>query len=145
VVGPGEMRRRAAAAAQGTRDEGAGVDREHRGDRARRALGPYLERAAAGGAGPPRSEEGLRLEEAIPELLCDLRHLADRAGLDRAGLEERAGRRHAGHRARHVVEVTAEGYQVLDTATDALRADVWGGRGAAQDACEELDEAARGG
>ncbi|HEX7244098.1 MAG TPA: hypothetical protein VF245_00860 [Solirubrobacterales bacterium] len=40
---------------------------------------------------------------------------------------------------RHVVEVTAEGFQILDTQTDALRADVWGSREAAQEACDELN------
>jgi hypothetical protein len=48
---------------------------------------------------------------------------------------------------RHVVEVTAEGFQVLDTQTKALRADVWSTRKQAQAACEELDpsELARSG
>ncbi|MBS1861904.1 MAG: hypothetical protein JSS68_09345 [Actinobacteria bacterium] len=40
---------------------------------------------------------------------------------------------------RHIVEVTTEGFQVLDSWTDALRADVWSSRGQAQDACDELD------
>jgi hypothetical protein len=50
--------------------------------------------------------------------------------------------RHVGHEieaSRHVVEVTAEGFQVLDTWTEALRADVWSTREQAQDACEELN------
>ena len=43
---------------------------------------------------------------------------------------------------RHAVELTTEGFQVLDTRTNALRADVWGSRGLARHACDELDGAA---
>jgi hypothetical protein len=38
-----------------------------------------------------------------------------------------------------VVEVTAEGFQVLDTQTEVLRADVWGSRTEAETACDELN------
>ena len=39
----------------------------------------------------------------------------------------------------YVVELTAEGFQVLDTRTEALRADVWSSREQAQGACDELN------
>jgi len=45
----------------------------------------------------------------------------------------------AGEAPRHIVEVTTHGYQVLDTRTQALRADVWGSRGDAQSACDALN------
>ncbi|MBS1895473.1 MAG: hypothetical protein JST59_29590 [Actinobacteria bacterium] len=112
--------------------------------RAASALRAYWE---AGGAAHLRPG-GRAGEEEIADLLCDLRHLADEIGLDWAPLVERAGRYHEAEAARHVVEVTGEGYQVLDTSTDALRADVWSSRGQAQDACDELNgstaDAARG-
>jgi hypothetical protein len=78
-------------------------------------------------------------EEAISELLCDLHHLADELGIGWARLGERAHRYYAEEASRHVVEVTPEGFQVLDTWTEALRADVWSSRELAQAACEELN------
>jgi len=38
-----------------------------------------------------------------------------------------------------MVELTTDGYQVLDTRTKTLRADVWGSRGDAQSACDALN------
>lgn len=71
-------------------------------------------------------------------MLCDLNHLADEFGLDWAQLRDRGDRYYAEEVMGHVVEVTTEGFQVLDTRTEALRADVWASRAEAQAACDEL-------
>lgn len=56
--------------------------------------------------------------------------------------QECGARNHAEETVRHVVAITAEGFQVLDTETDTLRADAWGSRRQAQEACDELNRAA---
>ncbi len=38
-----------------------------------------------------------------------------------------------------MVEVTTEGFQVLDTKTETLRADVWSSRAEAEAVCDELN------
>lgn len=40
---------------------------------------------------------------------------------------------------RHVVELTGEGFQMRDSETDGLRADVWGARSDAEAACDSLN------
>lgn len=109
--------------------------------RAAQAIAGY-DAELAPGARPARAREPENTAEAISELLCDLRHLADEHGLEWAELGARAERYYAEEAARHVVEVTAEGFQVLDTRTEALRADIWGSREQAQVACEELNGSA---
>lgn len=52
---------------------------------------------------------------------------------------ERGERYYVDKAMRHVVEVTTEGYQVLDTRTEVLLADVWASRGKAQAACDALN------
>ncbi len=79
-------------------------------------------------------------EETIAELLCDLRHFADELGVEWPGVLDRAERYYAEEVGRHVMEVTAEGFQVLDTETESLRADVWASRREAAAACAELNE-----
>lgn len=59
--------------------------------------------------------------------------------LDDIAGEASAERYYADEAMRHVVEVTTEGYQVLDTRTEALLADVWASRGEAQTACDVLN------
>jgi hypothetical protein len=120
-----------------------GVDVGWRRDRAARAIGAYRESDRAGGPRPPRPRARSCAEQSISELLCDLHHLADELDLDWTGLEERGARYHAEESERHVVEITCEGFQVLDTETDALRADVWGSRRQAQDACDGLNGSSR--
>jgi hypothetical protein len=66
-------------------------------------------------------------------------HLADEVGLEQMVPEEHRAGHHPEEPPRHVVDITAEGFQVLDTWTDALRADVWGSRGQAQGACDQLN------
>ncbi|HVX32581.1 MAG TPA: hypothetical protein VHA80_05510 [Solirubrobacterales bacterium] len=110
-----------------------------RRDRAALALGAYLGPAEAGGRRPTRPHDREHAEDSIAELLCDLHHLADELDLDWSVLEERGARYRAEETARHVVEVTGEGFQILDSATDTLRADVWGSRPQAQGACDELN------
>lgn len=110
-----------------------------RRDRAARALAAYDGPDLEPGERPARARDLENGEEAISELLCDLRHLADELGLGWARLGERAERYYAEEAPRHVVEVTAEGFQVLDTWAEALRSDVWSRREQAQDACEELN------
>jgi len=43
--------------------------------------------------------------------------------------------------ARYAVELSTEGYQVLDTRTGTRRADVWASREDAQGACDALNDA----
>jgi len=116
----------------------AGANRRRR-DRAARAIAGYDGPDLEPGQRPSRARDPENGEEAISELLCDLRHLADELGLGWARLGERAERYYAEEAPRHVVEVTAEGFQVLDTWTEELCADVWSTREQAQDACEELN------
>ncbi len=119
-----------------------GNDTERRRDRAAQALAAYDESEPERGVRSTRMWDPEKGEEAISELLCDLRHLADELDLRWARLDERAERYYAEEASRHIVEVTAEGFQVLDTRTEVLRADVWSSREQAQAACEELDETA---
>jgi hypothetical protein len=115
------------------------ADNERRRERAARAIAAYDGPDLGPGQRPARARDPENGEEAISELLCDLRHLADELGLGWVRLVERAERYYGEEAARHVVEVTAEGFQVRDTWTEELRADVWSTREQAQDACEELD------
>jgi hypothetical protein len=114
-------------------------DNERRRDRAAQAIAAYDDGEPISGGRPARVADPENGEEAISELLCDLRHLADELGISWARLGERADRYYAEEAQRHVVEVTSEGFQVLDTWTEALRADFWSTREQAQDACEELN------
>ena len=112
---------------------------QRRRDRAGRAIAAYDGPDLEPGQRPARARDPENGGETISELLCDLRHLADELGLSWARLGERAERYYAEEAPRHVVEVSAEGFQILDTWTEALRADVWSTREQAQDACEELN------
>jgi hypothetical protein len=114
-------------------------DNERRRDRAAQAIAAYDDGEPIRGARPVRVADPENGEEAISELLCDLHHLADELGISWVRLGERAHRYYAEEAPRHVVEVTPEGFQVLDTWTEALRADVWSSRELAQAACEELN------
>jgi len=114
-------------------------DNERRRDRAAQAIAAYDDVEPVCGARAPRANNAENAAEAIAELLCDLRHLADEHDLDWTELGERAERYYDDEAIRHVVEVTTEGYQVLDTRTEALRADVWASRGEAQTACDALN------
>lgn len=116
---------------------GRSVDR--RRDRAAQAIAAYDGPEVVRGFRPSRGKDADNAEEAIAEMLCDLRHLADEHGLDWARLGERAERYYAEETMPHVVEVTTEGFQILDTGTEVLRADVWGSRAEAEAACEELN------
>jgi len=115
---------------------------DRRRDRAAQAIAAYDDPELVPGARPSRLRDADNAEEAIAELLCDLRHLADEHGLDWAQLGERADCFYAVEAPRYIVEVTAEGFQVLDTRTEALRADVWSSRELAQGACDELNGSA---
>jgi hypothetical protein len=117
-------------------------DNERRCDRAIKAIAAYDDVEPARGVRPPRAKDAENAAEAIAELLCDLRHLADEHGLDWTELGERAERYYAEEALLHVVEVTTEGFQILDTRTEALRADVWGSRTEAEVACDELNRTA---
>jgi hypothetical protein len=90
-------------------------------------------------AGQPAQAEDA--EQAISELICDLQHLADEYDLDWSVLQERAECYYAQEAERYVVELTTEGYQVLDTRTDSLRADAWARRCDALVACDALNRA----
>ena len=116
------------------------VDNERRRDRAAQAIAAYDDGEPILGERPARVADPENGEEAISELLCDLRHLADELGISWARLGERAYRYYAEEAPHHIVEVTPEGFQVLDTWTEALRADVWSSRELAQAACEELND-----
>lgn len=117
-------------------------ENQRRRDRAAQAIAAYDDGEPIPGARPARVADPENGEEAISELLCDLRHLADELGLCWARLGERSYRYYAEEASRHVVEVTPEGFQVLDTWTEALRADVWSSRELAQTACDELNKSA---
>jgi hypothetical protein len=116
------------------------VDR--RRDRAAQAIAAYDDPELVRGIRPARARDAENAQEAIAELICDLRHLADEHGLDWARLGERAERYYAEEAMPHVVEVTTEGFQILDTRTEALRADVWSSRTEAEVACDELNRTA---
>lgn len=111
-----------------------------RRDRAAQAIAAYGEAEPISGARTAPVADPENGAGAIAELLCDLRHLADDLGIEWAGLLGRAERYYAEELGRHVVEVTAEGFQVLDTETESLRADVWASRCEADVACAELNE-----
>ena len=111
-----------------------------RRDRAAHAIAAYDAGEPIPGARTARVADPANGAEAIAELLCDLRHLGDELGLDWAGLCARAERYYAEELGRHVVEVTTEGFQVLDTDSESLRADVWASRGEAEAACAALNE-----
>lgn len=60
--------------------------------------------------------------------------------MDEVAANRRRGDRYYAEEApRHVVEITSEGFQVFDTRTGALRADVWSTREQAQGACQQLN------
>lgn len=109
-----------------------------RRDRAARAIGAY-DCAETPGPRPARVRDGENAGEAIGELLCDLHHLADEFDLDWTEVLARGERYHREEAARHVVAVTTEGFQILDRETESLRADTWGSRGDAQEACDALN------
>jgi hypothetical protein len=117
-------------------------DNERRRDRAAQAIVAHDEREPDRGWRPARLGDPDNAEEAIAELICDLRHLADEHGLDWTQLGQRAERYYAEEAKCHVVEVTTEGFQILDTRTHALRADVWSSRGEAEASCDELNRVA---
>ncbi len=74
------------------------------------------------------SEASVSGDQPILDLVEEVCDLGERADADET--------------MRHVVEVTTEGYQVLDTRTEALLADVWASRGEAQTACDVLNDVA---
>lgn len=112
---------------------------DRRRDRAARAIAAYDDLELVRGFRPSRARDAENAEEAIAEMLCDLRHLADEHGLGWARLVERAERYYAEEALPYVVEVTTEGFQIIDTGTEVLRADVWGSRAEAETACDELN------
>jgi hypothetical protein len=113
-------------------------DIQRRRDRAASAIAAFAEGHLLGGREQERSRDP---EEVIAELLCDLHHLSVGLGLSWAALTERAEGNYSDETQRHVIEITVEGFQVLDTRTNALRADVCSSRQGAQMACDELNAA----
>lgn len=108
-------------------------------ERAALAIAAYNDRQ------PDSTSDEFRMRDAaevIAELLGDLHHVGDGLGLNWAALGERAERYYNGEAPRHVVEITAEGFQILDTRNETLRADVWSTREQAQAACDELNGSA---
>lgn len=90
-------------------------------------------------ARPARLRSAPEATEAISELICDLHHLADEFHLDWAELGRQANRYYHEEADRHVVELTGEGFQIRDSETDRLRADVWSARSDAEAACDSLN------
>jgi hypothetical protein len=117
------------------------LDNARRRDRAAQAIGAYDDEVRRG-ARPPRLRSAPEATEAISELICDLRHLAEEFHLDWAELGHHADRYYREEAQRHVVEVTGEGFQIRDSETDRLRADMWGSRTDAEAACDSLNEEA---
>lgn len=116
------------------------TDTQRRWERAARAIAAYNDsRQPDGSSGQVRVRDAT---EVIAELLGDLHHVGDGLGLSWAALGERAERYYKGEAPGHVVEITAEGFQVLDTRTETLRADVWSTREQAQAACDDLNGSA---
>lgn len=116
------------------------IDNARRRDRAAQAIGAY-DLEVTRGVRPARLSSAEDAAEALSELLCDLRHLADEFNLDWDELERRAERFYREEEERHVVEVTGEGFQIRDTETDRLRADIWSSRTDAEIACDALNDA----
>ena len=114
---------------------------ERRRDRAAQAIRAY-DREVGRGYRSARLRGPGNAAEAIGELLCDLRHLADEFGLDWCEAERRAERFYEEESERYVVQVTTEGFQIRDTATDQLKADVFSSRSDAEQACEALNASA---
>ncbi len=115
------------------------IDNARRRDRAAQAVGSY-DTEVTRGARSPRVRSAEEAAEAISELLCDLRHLADEFHLDWYELEREGERFYRNEAERHVVEVTTEGFQIRDTEADRLRADVWSSRTDAETACNALND-----
>ncbi len=115
------------------------IDTQPGWERAARAIAAYNDRQ------PDSTSDEFRMRDAaevIAELLGDLHHVGDGLGLSWAALGERAERYYRGEAPRHVVEITVEGFQILDTRNEMLRADVWSTREQAQAACDELNGSA---
>jgi hypothetical protein len=115
------------------------TDTQREWERAARAIAAYNDRQ------PNSTSDEFRMRDAaevIAELLGDLHHVGDGLGLSWAGLVERAELYYRGETPPHVVEITAEGFQILDTGNERLRADIWSTREQAQAACDELNGSA---